>query len=234
MLALPKIDYEHSIIPRVIFQTWKKKELPPDMAIAVEKLKNANPGFVHELFDDNDCRQFIREHFPNEVLYAFDTLKPGAYKADLWRYCVLYIHGGVYIDIKYTPVNGFSFESLIHNEHLCKDIPVHFMNGLGIYNAIMIMMRGNPLLAEAIQRIYIHCINKQYGINALYVTGPGLLGEIVPHTTTFSLRYNHPDIIQLNGKPILKAYKTYRRNVGNNTLNTYYSVMWNKRNIYNS
>lgn len=38
-------------------------------------------------------------HFPSEVLEAFDILIPGAFKADLFRYCVLFIYGGVYADV---------------------------------------------------------------------------------------------------------------------------------------
>ena len=30
---------------------------------------------------------------------AWSTLRAGAAKADLWRYCALYVHGGVYLDL---------------------------------------------------------------------------------------------------------------------------------------
>jgi len=33
------------------------------------------------------------------VKEAYDALIPGAFKADLFRYCVLFIYGGVYADI---------------------------------------------------------------------------------------------------------------------------------------
>ena len=79
----------------------------------VETLKKQNPQFKYHLFDDNDCREFIKNHFREDVLYAYDHLIPGAYKADLWRYCVLFIKGGIYLDIKYTPLNGFKFINLI-------------------------------------------------------------------------------------------------------------------------
>ena len=59
------------------------------------------------------CRDFIAKHFSEEVVYTFDKLKPGAYKADLWRYCVMYITGGIYLDIKMCPVNGFRFDYLL-------------------------------------------------------------------------------------------------------------------------
>ena len=80
------------MIPRQIFQTWhNKNELPPQVKSNIEKMKELNPEFDHYLFDDDDCLQFIQQHFTQDVVNAFQSLVPGAYKADLWRYCVLYI-----------------------------------------------------------------------------------------------------------------------------------------------
>ena len=55
---------------------------------------------------------------------AFETLRPGAFKADLWRYAILWGCGGIYVDSKMRLVSdwadfiensqrqfGFSFES---------------------------------------------------------------------------------------------------------------------------
>ena len=41
---------------------------------------------------------FLQQHFP-EYVSVFRRLH-GAHKADLFRYAVLYVHGGVYMDIK--------------------------------------------------------------------------------------------------------------------------------------
>ena len=110
------------IIPPNIFQTWYTKFLPPLMAKSIKTIQLLNPKFKYFLFDDNDCREFIKTHFKPEVLWAYDSLTPGAYKADLWRYCVLFIHGGIYLDIKYTPLNQFRFINLLEKEHLVSDI----------------------------------------------------------------------------------------------------------------
>ena len=56
------------------------------MTLYILKIKNLNPKFNYFLFDDNDCREFIRLNFRPDVLNAYDRLIPGAYKADLWRY----------------------------------------------------------------------------------------------------------------------------------------------------
>jgi hypothetical protein len=55
---------------------------------------------VHYLFNDADCREFIASQYPPDVLMAYDQLIPTAFKADLWRYCVLYKYGGAYLDVK--------------------------------------------------------------------------------------------------------------------------------------
>mgnify|MGYP001252000578 CR=1 FL=1 len=65
------------IIPLNLFQTWYTLDLPPKMRINVELLKKQNPEFTHYLYDDNMCREFIKDNFHKDVLYAFDKLKPG-------------------------------------------------------------------------------------------------------------------------------------------------------------
>jgi len=107
--SYPQKEITNCGIPLNIFQTWHTKNLPPSMIDSVENIKMNNKNFNYKLFDDEDCRNFIKNNFDGSVLYAFDSLKPGAYKADLWRYCVLYILGGIYIDIKYQVINNFKF-----------------------------------------------------------------------------------------------------------------------------
>jgi mannosyltransferase OCH1-like enzyme len=89
-----------SVIPLDIYQTWTTKELSPKMKECVETLKRENPEFTHHLYDDDDCYKFIKDNFDKEVADSYDNIIPGAFKADLWRYCILYKKGGIYLDIK--------------------------------------------------------------------------------------------------------------------------------------
>ena len=100
-------------IPLNIFQTWHSKILPVGMAQSVLMIKKLNPRFKYFLFDDNDCLEFIKNNYDENVLNAYNSLIPGAYKADLWRYCILYKKGGLYLDIKYRPLDNFCFVNLI-------------------------------------------------------------------------------------------------------------------------
>ena len=169
-----KSDYK-PIMPLTIYQTWYTKNLPPKMKECVELLKKQNPKFEHFLFDDEDCRNFIKTNFSNDVLNAYDNLIPGAYKADLWRLCVLYINGGIYIDIKFSCINDFKLIELTENNHFVKDR----VNPLSIYNAVMACEKNYPFLLQAINKIVSNVKNKYYGSGCLWPTGPEMLGDLI-------------------------------------------------------
>jgi hypothetical protein len=106
--------------PIPFFQTWccenssitpspgnwhdlKSAGLPPKMYDCVRDnllMNRVGVDCIHYLFNDDECRAFIAREYPSDVLDAYDNLIPTAFKADLWRYCVLYMYGGVYLDIK--------------------------------------------------------------------------------------------------------------------------------------
>lgn len=87
-------------IPKTIIQTCKDSSVVnQQMQKAVNTWKDKNPDWSYRLFYDEDCKKFLKKHFNSDVYSAFDIIKPGAGKADLFRYCYLYIKGGVYVDI---------------------------------------------------------------------------------------------------------------------------------------
>jgi len=225
-------------IPLNLFQTWHIKYLPKHMNETVLSLKNNNPEFTHHLYDDTDCRSFISEHFNSDVLQAFDKLIPGAYKADLWRLCVLYIYGGIYLDIKFKCINGFKFINLIDKEYYVKDRPFIIdksdlnNNIIPIYNGLMISYRKNSKLLDAINKIVDNTKNKYYGPNEFYPTGPMMLGLLFKkYNFEFSLAYIGFNIT-LNDTIILEEYAEYRSEQHLNQSTPYYSLLWKKHKIY--
>ena len=201
----------------------------------VELIKAQNPRFTHHLYDDNDCREFIQTHFKEDVLDAYDRLIPGAYKADLWRLCVLFINGGIYMDIKFCCVNGFKLIELTESEHFVKDRPHN-----SIYNALMVCKKGNIFLYKSIRQIVENVKNKYYGETPLSPTGPKMLGAVmINNKLGVNLDMIHYDgggyIIYKNVFVISTEYPQYNdeRNVQNNKINKKrYDKMWEERNIY--
>ena len=238
---------EEKIIPFNIFQTWHTKDLDPDMEKCVNQLKADNPEFKHHLFDDEDCRKFIKQYFDKDVVDAFDSLIPGAYKADLWRLCVLYIHGGIYMDIKLQCVNDFKLKYLTFSEHLVLDNKVdnylHGHNKNNIYNALIICKSKNPFLLDCIKQIVYNVKHKYYGKSQLDITGPGMLGTIYKNNNykiPIDIKYILSNILNIlnpnleyKNIQIINSYPTYRKNQISKYLSgDHYLIMWFNKNIY--
>jgi mannosyltransferase OCH1-like enzyme len=174
--------------------------------------------------------------------YAFNTLKPGAYKSDLWRYCILYKKGGVYLDIKYYSlvplVNIIEKNPLI----FVRDIPGACLGHNGIYNAFMVSAPNNNIFKLCIEDIVNSCKNRLYKRNMLDLTGPCLLGEVVTiqysdnyiNTLQFAFKESWGvHIILYNNVEILKMYKEYRKEQTKFQKTKHYGYLWDTKNVYN-
>lgn len=82
--------------PKTIIMTYHK----PIPQKIFESLDVYAKGYKVVVYNDKKAREFILTHFGEKTAKAFDGMKKGAFKADLFRYCVLYIEGGVYLDVK--------------------------------------------------------------------------------------------------------------------------------------
>jgi len=258
------------VIPLHIYQTWHTKNLPPKMRECVNNLKRDNPEFKHHLYDDTMCRNFIKKNFDKNVLKAYDKLKPSAYKADLWRYCIMYKKGGIYMDIKLQCEPGFKLIELTDKEHYVLDRPyadenisikedlkiinnpdyynnirnkidssLWENNGIGLYNALLVCKPGNSLMNKCIQKCVENINNDYYRYNALYPTGPGLMGDLY-----FTKNYSKISDIDLfnslacdkilnREKVIMRIYPEYRIEQKQTTTLQHYSYLWDNNDIYN-
>jgi mannosyltransferase OCH1-like enzyme len=220
-------------IPLDIYQTWFNKDLPQGMINSINKLKQDNPDFTFHLFDDNDCTNFIKENFGIKVSDAFDNLIPGAYKADLWRYCILYKKGGIYIDIKFH-TNNFNLKQLTDKNYFVKDRDGHWGNNkIGIYNGFMISKPKNPIFLNCINDIIKNVNSGNMGINSLHPTGPGLIGNYFKNTDEFLLQFSKDAWhIQYKNESILSMYENYRSEQVQYQKTPHYSTLWLKNLIY--
>ena len=90
-------------IPKQIHQTFfKKTGLHPKIEENIASLVARNPGWAHNFYDDDDCVDFIKQHYGQEMLNTYFKINPsyGAARSDLFRYLLIYAVGGVYLDIK--------------------------------------------------------------------------------------------------------------------------------------
>ena len=233
-----------SVVPMKLFQTWHTKNLPPKMQENVQNIKKQNPELEYFLFDESDCADFIKSHFSEDVLVAYKKLLPCSYKSDLWRFCAMYIHGGVYLDIKYHCVDGFKFIDIMDREHFVLERPGYWEpEKYGIYTALIIANPGNQIFLNCIHRIVRNTQTNYYGYNALYPTGPGLLGELyfgniadnMHMLDNFDLVFNmvnDQEVIIYKNQIILRCYPEYRMEQRANQKRKHYGDLWGEHAIY--
>jgi len=232
-------------VPLTIYHSWGSNRVPAKMKENIYSLLDSNPEFDYYLYSDEACYKFIKEHFDNNVAEAFNALKPGAYKSDLWRYCVLYINGGVYIDIKYNTLKPL-IETVKNSPTLYvndRDIGIVGINNC-FYNGFMISPPNNVVLKDCIDEIVENCKQKLYKSNALDITGPCLLGRMInKHNKDFrknnKYRFEEANYVSNTGliiyenKRILKTYPEYRSDQQVNDKVEHYTTLWLKKNVYN-
>lgn len=155
-------------IPKTILQLWGRREtLTQQMLGAVGTWKILNPSYDHVLMFDEDCREFLKEHFTEDVCTAFELIKPGAGKADLFRYCYLYIKGGVYVDIDNICVKPLDDIIKEDGEFIgVLDLPYRSIysdfNGksFAIHQSFIVCIPGHPWLDMAVKLSTYNILNK--------------------------------------------------------------------------
>jgi mannosyltransferase OCH1-like enzyme len=162
-------------VPKIMWRTgpYKVNSIPPRVMAIFRKAMQINPGYFMFYFDDDDCRQFIADYYP-DYLVDYDAIVPTAYKADIWRYAVLSKFGGCYADL--TQQVEIPYHQLCQNVKgvFCRD---HGKNLNSLYNAVMCSAPNDTIVNEALRISIRNIRNRYYGGNTLAITGPIVLGR---------------------------------------------------------
>jgi hypothetical protein len=194
-------------IPKKVFYTFYTKKIwETEIGKHIEIDLNNNPEFSFELYDDEDCVSLIQEHFDERVMIAFQQLLPGAYKADLVRLLLLYVYGGVYMDVGLTL--AVPLKDIIQEHELVQvDDLVLRLEGHGghpsIYNAFMASIPKHPYIRECIDMIVYKIHNLDYGMSCWDITGPHIMGSV------FKKYYPLEEGIYDNGKIKIVSFKKF-------------------------
>lgn len=145
---LCQIDSKHKSIPRDLYITShiSKGDIP-------DLLGDFSADFNVHFYDDERATAFMQEYFP-QYLYTYNNIKLGAHRADLWRYCILYKFGGVYLDVKVVPRVPL-LDLMVHKDKYTWYV---VMGGFGteIFNAILATPPENPMILQCIMHIVRH------------------------------------------------------------------------------
>lgn len=143
------------------------------MVDAMMTVRQKNPDFEYQFFSDEDCREFLMEHYGKPFVDIFDRIIPGAYKADFWRYAYLLEHGGVYIDGEMQAMRGLTGSVDLSNDLVVPKDREDF----GLYQAFVCVRPNHPVLKNALNLCIENFNTHAEGVNDLDRTGPLVFGR---------------------------------------------------------
>jgi mannosyltransferase OCH1-like enzyme len=136
------VDSSTYIIPKLIHLIWLGSPLPERYSKFLESWKRFHPSWEVKLWTEKDVDSF---KFKNKR--AFDQAVNFGEKSDIWRYEILYLFGGLYVDCDFECLKAFDG---IHQS--CE-----FYAGLSyetypsIYNALIGCIPGHPILKRSLE-----------------------------------------------------------------------------------
>ncbi|MCB1110304.1 MAG: hypothetical protein KDK64_04930 [Chlamydiia bacterium] len=195
------------MIPKRLHFTYKTDELPRIYQENLARWQAYAPGWEILYYSDRKVLRFFEKHFP-EYVSDFKNIQLGVVKADLFRYGVLYIFGGMYNDmdtipLKPIPEEWLSYESVVGYEYQpskysCSPVPSYHADILCQWS--LLATPQSPLFKEALDRSIDNLRQKNYQLkypaDVLKATGP-------IHFTQIANRYlEDPQVLFLD-MPIL-------------------------------
>lgn len=228
--------YEQKI-PKKIVQTANTSTMDILMYNSVMSFLELNPEYEYELYDGDKRRKFIKNHFDNDILNTYDLLVPGSYKADLFRYCYIYIHGGCYFDFKFilrVPLRNWIGKN--REIALCQGLESN-RYAAGMILSVAKNTRIKTTIDECVSRIKNYYFGIQKKENCLWLTGPELLystcKEILPMSIVKQTGKDEYHIVKISDK--CKIIRLFNKSYRSNYIKTYgmdpYPVLWDKEEV---
>lgn len=98
-LDFPRINVNDSIVPAIIHQTWRNAySIPENWQQASNSCRALHSNYQYRFWSDREARRLIAKEFPC-LLETFDAYPYDIQRADVIRLVVLYVYGGIYLDL---------------------------------------------------------------------------------------------------------------------------------------
>ncbi len=152
-------SYNGQKIPRKIFQTSEYPEVPIKMHNAMQTWRDKNPQYEYSYYNREERRNFIVKNFDSGILNCYDFLAPGSLKSDLFKYCILYVNGGIYVDPKIECLEFLDKIINIDDEFI---IPYNEGSSVGYWNGLIISTPKHDILKHFIDLIIRSIENKDH------------------------------------------------------------------------
>lgn len=156
------------------------KELPPYAQMCIKSITDFYGTEEYHLYSGEEIEEIIQSNFDTDVYESYLKLKPYAYKADLARYCLLYLYGGLYVDLNIRFIHPLNINYLNQwNFFAFRDIIGSSIRNWSVYNGIIFSKPNCKIFKKSIEIIVNNCKNEYYGIQNTEPTGCVVLGQSI-------------------------------------------------------
>lgn len=164
------------LIPKLLHQTWKSKEIPSKWKGFRDKLVRLHPGWTYKLWTDEDNDAFVKKEMP-EFYGVFAGFQLEIMRADVIRYLLMYKLGGIYLDLDYEFLKPFDFEeaTLVLPQNRSKS-EGDTIDSIG--NAVFASVPGHEFWKDAIEDLKNNPPDVKDRTEVVHATGPHFLSRI--------------------------------------------------------
>lgn len=162
------------MIPKIIHQTAPERHLwKPEWKQCQDTVHKIFPDFRYKLWSDKDLDQLVKDFFP-WFYPVFISYPEQIYRVDAARYMMLYLYGGIYIDMDYEILENFypyldpSIPSVVESP---------FSNNEKVQNSLMASPPKHPFWLDVLREmassstVFFHSV--------LDATGPRMLDRVI-------------------------------------------------------
>ena len=237
------------------FSQYETKKLTRNSFYSLCSFINNMPNIKFKFYDFDRRIKFIKKFFSEGMLNLYLKLNIKSFRADLFRYLYLYIHGGFYHDHKMILLNPNIHQYLDEKFFFVNENLDSKANGLiyisrdyrHIVKDILFGKKYNIFnKTRYIPGILSNILNSVKGETPFDITGPKLVGRIINDNFKLNININNKmynnfsikdrwqkSTINSNKDIIVKTnYFNYYHE--NNYLQTdHYSILWKEDKIYN-
>jgi len=211
-------------IPQIVHIAMRNKSHAVPTHHAELKLRNPNWEFRYS--DNADKDRFMEKHFANtSLLWAYSLLNPeiGASRPEIWRLCVLYMYGGLYMDDDATirrPLDrvvnatdkfivgeeGYDVDNRCYIDEFVLSMPAlskkygnktidSFFDHKFLHNWALFSSPGHPILRRTLHHI-VTLISAEYERLSLIKMHPSdHRGKLLQCATTYPLTFSAMEIV---------------------------------------
>ena len=198
--------FDNNDIPKIIHQTAPndKKDWHKDWFDCQKTWFSLFPDFEYKMWNDDDIDKLVSDNFPEFYNNTYKNYDQKIKKIDTSRYCMLYMYGGMYVDMDYICYKNFW--DIIPRDKICiseSPFPYEYLQ-----NSLMISKPKHTFWLDVLQEA-----SKRAELHTVTATGPILITDLYNKNPNiiFPLpvnEYNPMSDVQFNESMITRQLMT--------------------------